>query len=67
MYGKDAQLQKLIKTLQEDFVPNTTHSGPNASEMTSARALEYSAYQLGQINKSLKRLVELLEAQQIKT
>jgi hypothetical protein len=34
---------------------------PNISDRRTARATEYSAYQLGQISKKLDRLIEAIE------
>ncbi len=53
--------ERFYKAFEEDFAPAVTRLGPAAPETRTLNALEYSAYQLGQINKSLRRLVELLE------
>ncbi len=53
--------ERFLKTFKDDFVPAITRLGPAAPETRTLNALEYSAYQLGQINQSLRKIVEILE------
>ena len=46
---------------QGDFMPVIRHEQTQGSEARSAYADEFAAFQLGQINKKLGRLIELLE------
>ena len=46
---------------QRDFMPLIRNDQTQGSEARSAYAEEFAAFQLGQINKKLGRLVELLE------
>lgn len=46
---------------QTDFMPLIRHEQTQGAEERSAYADEFAAYQLGQINKKLGRLIELLE------
>jgi hypothetical protein len=41
--------------------PGSTVQPPNISDRRTAHAAEYSAYQLGQINKKLDQLIEAIE------
>ena len=44
-----------------DFMPLVRHEQTQGAPERTAYADEYSAYHLGQINKKLGRLIELLE------
>jgi hypothetical protein len=44
-----------------DFMPLIRHEQTQGAEERSAYADEFAAYHLGQINKKLGRLIELLE------
>jgi hypothetical protein len=46
---------------QADFMPLIRHEQTQGAEDRSAYADEFAAYQLGQIDKKLGRLIELLE------
>jgi hypothetical protein len=46
---------------QADFMPLIRQEQTQGAEERSAYADEFAAYQLGQINKKLGRLIELLE------
>jgi hypothetical protein len=46
-----------------DFMPLIRHEQTQGAEERAAYAAEFAAFQLGQINKNLARLVELLENQ----
>ena len=67
MVDDDVIRQRFQAMFEQDFLPLFTQQGAAPVETRKVNAAEYSAYQLGQISKSLKRLVELLEAQQPKT
>ena len=47
-----------------DFMPLIRHEQTQGAESRIAYAAEFAAFQLGQIDKKLGRLVELLEQQQ---
>jgi hypothetical protein len=46
---------------QTDFMPLIRHEQAQGAEERSAYADEFAAYHLGQIDKKLGRLIELLE------
>ena len=46
---------------QTDFMPLIRHEQTQGAEQRSAYAEEFAAYHLGQIDKKLGRLIELLE------
>jgi hypothetical protein len=46
---------------QTDFMPLIRHEQTQGAEQRSAYAGEFAAYHLGQIDKKLGRLIELLE------
>ena len=46
---------------QTDFMPLIRHEQTQGAEERSAYADEFAAYHLGQIDKKLARLIELLE------
>jgi hypothetical protein len=48
----------------EDFMPLIRHEQTQGAEQRTAYAAEFAAFQLGQIEKRLGRLIELMEAQQ---
>jgi hypothetical protein len=48
----------------KDFMPLIRHEQTQGAEARVAYAAEFGAFQLGQIDKKLGRLIELLEAQQ---
>jgi hypothetical protein len=47
-----------------DFMPLIRHEQTQGAEERIAYANEFAAFQLGQIDKKLGRLIELMEAQQ---
>ena len=47
-----------------DFMPLIRHEQTQGAEERIAYAGEFAAFQLGQIDKKLGRLIELMEAQQ---
>jgi hypothetical protein len=48
----------------QDFMPLIRHEQTQGAEQRTAYAAEFAAFQLGQIEKRLVRLIELMEAQQ---
>ena len=48
----------------QDFMPLIRHEQTQGAEERIAYAGEFAAFQLGQIDKKLGRLIELMEAQQ---
>jgi len=46
----------------KDFMPLIRHEQTQGAESRVAYAAEFAAFQLGQIDKKLGRLIELLEA-----
>ncbi len=48
----------------QDFMPLIRHEQVQGAEQRTAYAAEFAAFQLGQIEKRLGRLIELMEAQQ---
>ena len=48
----------------KDFMPLIRHEQTQGAEERIAYANEFAAFQLGQIDKKLGRLIELMEAQQ---
>ena len=46
----------------KDFMPLIRHDQTQGSEARSAYAAEFMAFHLGQIDKKLGRLIELMEA-----
>jgi hypothetical protein len=46
-----------------DFMPLIRHEQTQGSEARMAYAAEFAAFQLGQIDKKLGRLIELMEQQ----
>ena len=50
----------------KDFMPLIRHEQTQGAEERIAYANEFAAFQLGQIDKKLGRLIELMEAQQLR-
>jgi hypothetical protein len=48
----------------KDFMPLIRHEQTQGAKERIAYATEFAAFQLGQIDKRLARLIELMEAQQ---
>jgi hypothetical protein len=53
------------KFFHDDFMPVIRHDQTQGAEERSAYADEFAAYHLGQIDKKLGRLIELLERQTV--
>jgi hypothetical protein len=49
----------------KDFMPLIRHEQTQGAEARVAYATEFAAFQLGQIDKKLGRLIELLEARTV--
>jgi len=49
----------------EDFMPLIRHEQTQGAEQRAAYAAEFAAFQLGQIDKKLGRLIALMEAQAV--
>ncbi len=47
--------------MESDFNPGYLPESMPAADIRMVHAAEYSAYQLGQINRNLARLIEILE------
>ena len=56
-----AQYDKFFGT---DFMPLIRHEQTQGADARMAYAAEFAAFQLGQIDKKLGRLIELMEKQQ---
>jgi hypothetical protein len=50
----------------KDFMPLIRHEQTQGAEERIAYANEFAAFHLGQIDKKLGRLIELMEAQQLR-
>lgn len=58
----DEALAEMWKSkMEEDFIPSYTRTNIPKPEERIANAAEYTAYQLGQINRNIARLIDLLE------
>jgi len=57
----DLVRDRYIAFFQADFMPMIRQDQAQGAESRSAYADEFAAHQLGQINKKLGRLIELLE------
>jgi hypothetical protein len=58
--GDDEQHEVRMKRMEQDFRPNYPQFA-TAPDQRIAAAAEYAAFQLGQINRNIARLVEVLE------
>lgn len=61
--AQDAIRTHYDKFFGEDFMPLIRHEQTQGTEARMAYAAEFAAFQLGQIDKKLGRLIELMEAQ----
>lgn len=62
MTDRDKALAERRKAMMEgDFNPGYTPERMPQPDARIANAVEYAAYQLGQMNRNLARLLELLE------
>ncbi|MCV0387411.1 MAG: hypothetical protein K5821_13460 [Nitrobacter sp.] len=57
----EAHAQLWKSQMQGDFNPGYTRTNMPSPEARLANASEYAAYQLGQINRNIARLVDILE------
>jgi hypothetical protein len=59
--GADAIRVRYTSFFDTDFMPLIRHEQTQGAAERSAYADEFAAYHLGQINKKLGRLIELME------
>ena len=64
MDGHDKIRTRYDDFFGSDFMPLIRHEQTQGAEERIAYANEFAAFQLGQIDKKLGRLIELMEAQQ---
>ena len=63
MTDSNIMRHRFVHRMTNDFVPQTYPSGQGFTpEQRTADASEYTAYHLGQLNKKIDRLIELIEA-----
>ena len=53
--------ERLKQRMKADYLPDNSRKPPPSAEERVASALEYSAYQLGQISKKLSKILVVLE------
>jgi len=58
---EDEDLKRLEAHMKADFLPVQPRTGGSDASYRSTHAFEYMAYQLGQMNRKLDRLIGLLE------
>jgi hypothetical protein len=58
--GRGEERNEALKEFKRDFVPPHTVGLPLPTDVRIANAVEYAAYQLGQINDNLARLIDHL-------
>ena len=61
--ANDAVRAQYDKFFGTDFMPLIRHEQTQGADSRMAYAAEFAAFQLGQIDKKLGRLIELLEQQ----
>ncbi len=61
--ANDAIRAQYDKFFEADFMPLIRHEQTQGADGRTAYAAEFAAFQLGQIDKKLGRLIELLEQQ----
>ena len=66
MDGHDKIRTRYDDFFGSDFMPLIRHEQTQGAEERIAYANEFAAFQLGQIDKKLGRLIELMEAQQLR-
>ena len=59
---REAGRQRIRAEMEADFLPEPSPDTLSQADKRMVNAAEYIAYQLGQIDKKLDRLVVLLEA-----
>jgi hypothetical protein len=62
---KDVIRTRYEAFFEKDFMPLIRHEQTQGAEERQAYANEYAAFQLGQIDKKLGRLIELLERKNV--
>jgi len=62
--ANDAIREQYDKFFGTDFMPLIRHEQTQGADARMAYAAEFAAFQLGQIDKKLGRLIELLERQE---
>jgi hypothetical protein len=65
--ANDAVRARYDSFFGEDFMPLIRHEQTQGAEERIAYASEFAAFQLGQIDKKLGRLIELMESQRAAT
>ena len=60
--ANDAVRAQYDTFFEKDFMPLIRHDQTQGAEARSAYAAEFMAFRLGQIDKKLGRLIELMEA-----
>ena len=58
-----AKVAWIAEQFGQDFMPLIRHEQTQGAEERIAYAAEFAAFQLGQIDKKLGRLIELMESQ----
>jgi hypothetical protein len=56
----DAIRERYQKFFDNTFMPNIRHEQMPGADERAAYAAEFAAYQLGQINNTLRRLIEVM-------
>jgi hypothetical protein len=59
----DRYRQQMLDRMNADFVAPHDPNAPSRPEFRQSAALEYIAFQLGQINRNFARYLDLLEKQ----
>jgi hypothetical protein len=57
--------QRWIESMEGDFNPGNRPESTATIDYRMANAAEYSAYQLGKINRNLAKLIEVLEKRNV--
>lgn len=60
--GEDLRRARLIRELEQDFVPDYDAHNMPAADKRSAYALEHIAFRMGRIDHKLDQLLELIAA-----
>lgn len=61
MADDEVMRQRVERSMQEDFIPPYSRMHMPEPDARAAAAAEYTAYQLGQINRKLDRLIVAIE------
>jgi hypothetical protein len=64
--GQNSVQDRYVNFFATDFMPLIRHAQTQGAEERVAYANEFAAFQLGQIDKKLGRLIELMETAQAK-